>query len=119
MEDILIYDGNQRAHELNKLNINRETRSAYRNFFENQYSQRKEMIKADIRHKESIILNQKQKIVMLENELNFEKQQLTFGTISITDYILTMRSLNESRKALNSMEAASLRLINALNSIIL
>jgi outer membrane protein TolC len=114
-----IYDGGQRKQEYQKISISEETRKNYQDHFIRQYKQRTGQLKQMIRSKEELAIQTRQKIKLLQQLIDFDRQQLEAGNMAVTDYLMALRSLLDAGKNLAVLESDSLQLINELNYITL
>jgi len=88
-----VYDGNQRKLNYSKLKTREETRKNYMDFFRTQYDLQLRQLKEELNNVRSLAQDNQKQIAVVKMLVAQERAELNSGTLTITDYILALRSL--------------------------
>lgn len=112
---IPIYDGNQRKHELQKMNLQENTRQSYQQFFKAQYSQQVKQLSSMLESVENSIKITNNQLADSKNLVVLIKTQLNSGNTSIVELINALKNINSVNRSLTMLKAQKLKIINEYN----
>ncbi len=107
-----LYDGKQKKLQYQKLAINESTRTNYQSFFKNQYNQHIQQINLQLEENRQLILQIQNQITASETLINQSKQLLNTGSLSVTDFIITIKNYIDIKNQLNQVQLTKLQLIS-------
>ncbi len=115
---IPVYDGHQKSHEKQKLDISENTRLSYENNFILKFGQQIQQLNQELK-----ILNETS--AQLENQLSTSNQLITVsktllnsGNISIIEYINTIKNYRSINRNLSQTRVQILQIINEQNYLL-
>ena len=107
-----LYDGKQKKLQYQKLAINESTRTNYQSFFKNQYNQHIQQINLQLEENRQLILQIQNQITASETLINQSKQLLNTGSLSVTDFIITIKNYIDIKNQLNQVQLTKLQLMS-------
>jgi outer membrane protein TolC len=110
-----LYDGHQKNIELKKISLAENTRSSYESFFRKQYSAQKNALVTELKLNAELITQTGEQLTLTEKQIALGKTQLNIGALSVTDFLLALRSYAEVRNTLNQLQIRQLQTMNELN----
>ena len=110
-----VYDGNQRKLNFSKLKTSEETRKNYESYFRLQYDLQIRQLNADLEKTRQIITDTEDQIKLASTLTEQNKILLNAGSISVTDYILSLKNLLEAKQVLTHYQVHALQIVNELN----
>lgn len=110
-----LYDGRQKNIQYQKLAISESTRSNYQQFFKDQYYLHILQINMQMTDNQQMTAQIKKQLITAETLINASKKLLDQGSVSITDFIMTIKNYIDVKSQLNQVELQKLQLINELN----
>ncbi len=110
-----IYDGHLRKLQYSKLDIAERTRSSYKNFFENQYSQQVAQLTQELHATEELIGQITDQIRYSQNLIEANEKLLETGDAKIADYIIALDNYLMSKNLLTQNNITRLQIINQIN----
>ena len=115
---IPIYDGHQKTQEKQKLSLEENTRSAYRNNFRNQYDQQIQQLNDELKSLRLITFQLEKQFSTSEQLINSLRAQLETGIIQMTEYINAVKNLRYISKNLSDNRIHIQQIINELNYLL-
>jgi outer membrane protein TolC len=112
---IPVYDGHQRTQEKQKLSIEENTRSGYRNNFKNQYDQQIQQLNDELKSLRIITTQLEKQLSTSEQLVNALRAQLETGIVQMTEYINAVKNLRYINKNLSDNHIRIQQVINELN----
>jgi len=116
--DLTIYDGGQRNLKLQQLNIQQQTGTFYKNFYQTQYSLQLADLEKKFQSSNSIITQWQNELVDMNKLMLMRRQQLVSGQISIIDYLTALRDYRDLQKKLNDAIIQQQHIINEHNYLV-
>jgi outer membrane protein TolC len=110
-----IYDGKQKQMQHNQILISESTRSNYRDFFKNQYSQQIELLRHQLYSIDQITGKTQEQLNYTMALINANRVLLNSGDISITDYLLSVNNYLNAKNLLIEKAIERFRIINEMN----
>ena len=110
-----IYDGHQRKLQYSKLDIAERTRSTYKTFFVNQYSQQIAQLTQQLRATEDLIGQINEQIRYSESLIQVNEKLLETGDAKIADYIIALNNYLNAKNLLTQNNITRLQIINQIN----
>jgi outer membrane protein TolC len=110
-----LYDGKQRHIQYQKLSISESTRTAYKQFFENQYDQHIVQINMQLTENDALTGEIREQIRASESLIELSKQLLNKGELPVTDFILTIKNYLDIESQLNQAQLTQMQLISEFN----
>jgi outer membrane protein TolC len=105
----------QKKLELAKISLAEDTRSAYKNFFDQQFNMQVYQIRQQISQYDSLIAVSEQQIKMYNELIDNDRLLINKGSISILDFITVLRNYMGSRNIISGLKTKRMLLINELN----
>jgi outer membrane protein TolC len=115
---IPIYDGHQKNQEKQKLSLEENTRSSYRNNFRNQYDQQIQQLNNELKSLRITTTQLEKQLATSEQLVNALRAQLETGIIQMTDYINAVKNLRYINKNLSDNRIRIQQVINGLNYLL-
>jgi len=115
---IPIYDGHQKNQEKQKLSLEENTRSSYRNNFRNQYDQQIQQLNDELKSLRITTTQLEKQLSTSELLVNALRAQLETGIIQMTDYINAVKNLRYINKNLSDNRIRIQQVINGLNYLL-
>ena len=115
---IPIYDGHQKNQEKQKLSLEENTRSSYRNNFRNQYDQQIQQLNDELKSLRITTTQIEKQLATSEQLVNALRAQLETGIIQMTDYINAVKNLRYINKNLSDNRIRIQQVINGLNYLL-
>ena len=110
-----VYDGNQRKYNYSKLRVQEETRKNYQDFFRAQYNAQLKQLKDELDKVGSLYRDNEKQVLLVKQLVEDERALLNTGSISITDYILALKSLIEAVNEGIQYQIRAQYIINEIN----
>jgi outer membrane protein TolC len=110
-----IYDGNQRKLNFSKLKTSEESRKNFENQFRLQYDLQLSQLKEELEKTRQIIQDNEEQINLAKTLIEQDKILLNYGSVPITEYMIAMKNLLESRQTGIRYKVRALQIINELN----
>ena len=110
-----LYDGKQKNLQYQKLSISESTRINYQSFFKNQYTQHLQQINLQLADNDQLINQIQKQISSAESLIKQCKQLLNTGTLSVTDFIITIKNYIDVKNQLNQEQLTRNQLISEYN----
>ena len=110
-----LYDGKQKKLQEQKLSISESTRINYQSFFKNQYNQHIQQITMQLADNEQLIAEIQKQMTTAEILIKQSKQLLDAGTLSVTDFIITIKNYIDIKNQLNQAQLTKLQLMSEYN----
>ena len=110
-----IYDGKQKKLNYQKLTITESTRMNYQTFFKIQYNQHLQQIVTQLSENEKVINQIQKQLTSSEKLITMSKQLLNTGTLSVTDFIITIKNYIDMKNQMNQSQLLKLQLTNEFN----
>ena len=110
-----LYDGKQKNLQYQKLSISESTRVNYQSFFKNQYNQHLQQINLQLADNDQLILQIQKQISSAEALIKQSKLLLNTGTLSVTDFIITIKSYIDIKNQLNQAQLTINQLMSEYN----
>jgi outer membrane protein TolC len=110
-----IYDGKQKKLNYQKLTITESTRNNYQTFFKTQYNQHLQQIATQLSENEKVINQIQKQLTSSEKLIAMSKQLLNTGTLSVTDFIITIMNYIDMKNQMNQAQLLKLQLTNEFN----
>jgi outer membrane protein TolC len=112
---IPLLDGNQRKLNYQKLNISEETRRNYEQYFRVQYNEQLRQLNQELEMTRNLIPQIKQELDLAEAIISQDKDLISNGSISVTDYLLALRNYISIQQYKNQYEVKVRQIINEIN----
>jgi len=110
-----IYDGRQREIDYQRLGIQERTRLSYIDYYHKQYDLQFVTLNNELNATNELVDNLKSQMRLSDNLIEMNKSELNRGDISITDFIVNLRSDIDIRNNLNQTQVKIWQIINDLN----
>ncbi|MDP4281982.1 MAG: TolC family protein [Bacteroidota bacterium] len=110
-----VYDGQQKKLNFDKLKTSEETRKSYQDFFLAQYNIQIRQLQSELNDVRQLTLETENQIRMMEDLISQDKSLLNSGNLQITDYILAIKNLIETRHNYTLNLIREQYLINEIN----
>ncbi len=112
---IPIYDGHQRKYEIQKLDIQEDTRGFYQRFFITQYDQQLKQLNEEINSVRQLKQQLKKQAGTATELITMAKSQLNIGNMPITEFINAIKNYLGINHNLNQAQIREFQLINEIN----
>jgi outer membrane protein TolC len=112
---IPVYDGHQKTREKQKLSLEEDTRSGYKNNFKNQYNQQIQQLYGELKSLQIMTTQLEKQLSTSEQLVNTLRGQLETGIIQMTEYINAIKNLRYINKNLSDNNIRIQQVINELN----
>ncbi len=110
-----IFDGKQRDIDYQRFGIQERTRLDYVFYNHNQYDKQFAMLSNQLVAVEELTRNLKTQLGLSDQLIGMNKSELNRGDISITDFIMNLRSDIDIRSSLSQNQVKEWQIINDLN----
>ncbi|MBB5437402.1 outer membrane protein TolC [Pedobacter sp. AK017] len=110
-----IYDGRQKKMQLDKLNLQAQTTTAYRDFFINQHRQQIDMLYQQITATEGLYVQIKDQIKFARSLVEVDLKLLRTGDVKIADLVIAINNYMAAQNQFRQTDINRLKLINQLN----
>jgi outer membrane protein TolC len=110
-----VYDGNQRKLNYRKLDLSEETRKSYEGYFRLQYDLQIRQLKEELDRTRQIVRDNEEQINLAESLVAQDKILLNTGSVPVTDYVMALKGLLETKHTLTVNRIRELQIINELN----
>jgi len=110
-----VYDGQQRKLNFQKLSFTEDTRKNYEIYFRRQVSEQLGQLEEELATIRQTIPKIRNQLQLAETIIRQNKSLLNSGSITINDYIISLKNFLEIRNNLKQYEVKTLRLINEIN----
>ena len=110
-----IFDGHQRNIEYERYGIQERSRLNYISFNRNQYDMQFVTLSNQLTAIRELTENLKSQLRLSDNLIEMNKVELNRGDISITDFIVNLRSDIDIRSSLSQNQVKEWQIINDLN----
>ena len=115
MLSVPIYDGHQRKLQHSKLDIAERTRTQYKDFFKNQYSQQIAQLTRQLHSTEALIGQINDQVKYSQALIDVNGKLMGTGDAHIADYILAINNYLNARNLLTQNNITRLQIINQIN----
>ena len=92
-----LYDGNQRKYQYGRIKSMEDTRKNYQDFFRFQYEAQLRQLKEELDKTRISASGTQDQIALITELIAQDKAMLNIGSLSITDFIIALKSLTEAR----------------------
>jgi outer membrane protein TolC len=110
-----VYDGNQRNLNQQKLKSEEDIRAGYARAFNLEYHQQLLQLSDELKHTRELLPVVRSQARNAELLVNQEKELVSKGSGSITDYLIAVKNYLLVRKSLNQYEVRLLQIRNEIN----
>jgi hypothetical protein len=110
-----IYDGKQRKMQYNRLVLAEQTRTAYKNFFLNQYQQQLAQLNRQLAETNDLYIQINEKIKFTKSLILADGKLMQTGDLRISDYVLAINNYMDAQTLLRQTNINRLQIINQLN----
>jgi outer membrane protein TolC len=110
-----IYDGHQKKMQLDKVNMQAQTSSGYRDFFMRQHDQQINMLIQQIADSEGLYRQIAEQIKFTRGLIDVDSRLLRTGDIKIADYVVVITNYMAAQNVLRQTNINRLKLINQFN----
>lgn len=110
-----IYDGRQKKMQLDKLNLQAQTTTAYRDFFINQQQQQIDLLYQQITATEGLYVQIKDQIKFARSLVEADLKLLRTGDVKIADLVIAINNYMAAQNQFRLTDINRLKLINQLN----
>ena len=110
-----IFDGRQRKIQQAKITIAERTRTNYRDFFKNQYSQQLSQLNQQLRGTVELIAAINNQIKYAEGLINVNIKLLETGDAKIADLVIAVNNYLTAKNLLTQNTVSRLQIINQIN----
>ncbi|MBC8984157.1 TolC family protein [Pedobacter sp. N36a] len=112
---IPIYDGHQKAMQLQQLNIQLQTGLAYKAFFVRQHQQQIHLLLLQIRENQDLYPQLNEQIRFAKSLIEVDSRLLHTGELRIADYIIAINNYLAAKNLLRQIQVNGFKLINQFN----
>lgn len=92
-----LYDGNQRKYQYGRIKTMEESRRNYQDFFRFQYDAQLSQLKEELDKTGISSAETRKQLALIVELITQDKALLNIGSLSITDYVIALKSLTEAR----------------------
>jgi outer membrane protein TolC len=110
-----IYDGHQRKLQYSKLDIAERTRTGYKDYFNNQYSQQIAQLRQQLTATDELIGEINDQVRYSQTLIDVNGKLLGTGDAKIADYILALSNYLNAKNLLTQNNITRLQIINQIN----
>ncbi len=110
-----VYDGNQRKLNHQKLKSEEDIRAGYAEAFKREYNQQLQQLLEELDQTHALLPAVRSQAGNAEMLVNQEKELVSKGSGSITDYLIAVKNYLSVRKSLNQYEVRILQIRNEIN----
>lgn len=110
-----VYDGNQRKLNHQKLKSEEDIRAGYAEAFKREYNQQLQQLSDELDQTRALLPAFRSQARNAELLVNQEKELVSKGSGSITDYLIAVKNYLSVRKSLNQYEVRILQIRNEIN----
>ena len=110
-----IFDGRQRKIQQAKISVAERTRTNYRDFFKNQYSQQVSQLKQQLQGTAELIAEINNQIKYAEGLINVNIKLLETGDAKIADLVIAVNNYLTAKNLLTQNTVSRLQIINQIN----
>jgi outer membrane protein TolC len=110
-----VYDGNQRKLNYEKFKNSEETRRFYEQTFRVRYNEQLRQLNQELEMTREMIPGIKDELELAKAIIRQDKDLISSGGVSITDYLLAVRNYIAIQQYLNQYEVKILQIINEIN----
>jgi outer membrane protein TolC len=116
--NIPVYDGKQRGIEKQKLDLNENSRLAYRETYYKQYFQQIQQLNLELRALNEMSVQVENQLKTSGQLVNTLKEQLEAGIIQMTEYINAIKNFKTTSRNINLINIQKLQVINQMNFLL-
>jgi outer membrane protein TolC len=116
--NIPVYDGKQRGIEKQKLDLNENSRLAYRETYYKQYFQQIQQLTLELRALNEMSVQVENQLKTSGQLVNTFKEQLEAGIIQMTEYINAIKNFKTTSRNINLINIQKLQIINQMNFLL-
>ena len=116
--NIPVYDGNQRDIEKQKLELNENSRQAYRDSYYKQYFQHIQQLNLELKALNEMSVQAENQLKTTKQLVNSFKEQLEAGIIQMTEYIYAIKNFKTTSRNINLINIQKLQVINEMNFLL-
>ena len=110
-----VYDGQQRKLNYEKLKIAENSRTNYAGVFKQQFSQQLQQLYKELKMTEEIIPQITEQLNLEESVIKQQKNLINMGSISITDYVITLKNYITIKRSITQYQLKILQIITEIN----
>lgn len=110
-----IFDGRQRQIDYQRYGIQERTRLSYVSFYKTQYDLQFTMLNSQLNNTNELVANLQKQLKLSESLIEMNKTELNRGDISVTDFLVNLRSDIDIRNNLNQNQVKIWQIINDIN----
>lgn len=110
-----IYDGQQRKLNFEKLKISENTRTNYSGFFRQQFSQQLKQLYRELQMTRDLLPEINKQLDLEESVIRQQRNLINMGSISITEYVNSIRNYITIRKSINQYNVKILQIVTEIN----
>lgn len=110
-----VYDGNQRKLNYQKLKSEEEIRAGYAGAYDREYEQQLHQLTNELEQTRALLPSVRSQAGSAELLAKQEKELVSKGSASITEYLLALKHWLEVRNSLNQYEVRLLQIRNEIN----
>ncbi len=110
-----VYDGNQRKLNRQKLRNEEDIRSGYAKAFKREYNQQLQQLLDELAQTRALLPAVRSQVHNTELLMSQEKDLVSKGSGSITEYLIAVKNYLSVRKSLNQYEVRVLQIQNEIN----
>ncbi|WEK17601.1 MAG: TolC family protein [Candidatus Pedobacter colombiensis] len=110
-----LYDGHQKKMQHDKLNLQLQTGSMYRNYFSTQQKQQIDLLKQQITTTDGLYEQIKDQIKITSGLIDVDRKLLHTGDVKIVDFVIAINNYMVAQNLFRQTNINRLRLINQLN----
>jgi outer membrane protein TolC len=116
--NIPVYDGNQRAIEKQKLDLDENSRKGYEISYYKQYHQQIQQLKIELQSLNDMSVRIEKQLATSDQLVKALKEQLESGNIEMTEYINAIKNYRTTSRNLNLINIQKLQVINEMNLLL-
>jgi len=113
--DVPIYDGHQRALQTKKIELLKNTNTAYKDFFARQYDQQTAMLRQQLAATESLIDDINEQVRYAQGLIDVNGKLLETGETKIADLVIAVNNYLAAKNLLTQNNISRMQIINQLN----
>ncbi len=110
-----VYDGHLKKLQTQKINLQENTRTHYRDFFKNQYNRQIAMLKQQLASTESLIPDISDQVKYSQGLIDINGKLLETGDAKISDLVIAINNYLTAKNLYNQNNIGRMQIINQLN----
>lgn len=112
---IPVYDGHQRKLQHTKINLQQQTNSAYREFFEIQHKQQLDLLMQQIKATEELYAQLIDQLKFTQGLIAVDSKLMRTGEVRVADYVIAINNYLSTQNLYRQTSINRLKLINQFN----